>query len=935
MARSSQAIPLGRHFASVLILAGLAHGCGGGGDGDGASPAPPDTTAPAVSVIAPAAAVNRTVTLRAQASDNVAVTEVRFLADGALIGTATSTPFEVQWNTSALADGNHTVTAEARDAAGNSTTSAALTVEVRNLVTLDLSLSPEQEFPVPRSSATGSGTLTVNLLTGAISGEITSANMVATAAHIHDGYAGQNGPIIIGFEQDAADPNHWSLPANATLTSAQADRLVLAALYVNVHSAAYPGGEIRSQILLPGIRLFYTDLESRQQTDLITSAGSGRAAITLFGTTAPSVVIHANTVGLSTITAAHLHQAFAGADGAVIVSLSADPQNAAHWFTESGVLSQASGDALLAGGTYVNVHTPLHPDGEIRGQVLPAGIDAFIADLTGEEEVPAVSTGAFGRGAVTLDRTTLRAQIHVNTRAFSDANAAHLHGAFGGVSGPILVGLTQDGSNPAHWFAENQTLAQADADQLLAGGTYLNVHSPAHAAGEIRGQVVPAEVLFLFARLSGDQEVPAVAGTASGTSAITVDRASRALVGHINTSDLGDAVAAHIHQAFAGANGPIIVNFTQDTANASHWSATGVTLSQAQFDAMLAAGTYVNAHTPAHQGGAVRGQLVPDGIEVLFNDLAGTDVVPPTASAATGAITTTVNLDSGRIVANLSSSVASPTAATINRGAVGTNGPVIVALEQNAANPAAWAVDTTLATADLEAYRSDELYALVSNATLPDGAIRGQIAHPAPPGDTTSPTVTLTALPATVSGTIAVEATATDDVGVTEVVFLVNGAPIGSDTTAPYSVQWNTTTVANGQATVTAEAHDTAGNVGQAAPITVTVSNTAPVTLTQIQSSVFTPICSACHTGGGAALPAAMNLTTAAASFSALVNVSSLEIPSRMRVAPGNPDASYLIQKLEGTPGIVGDRMPQFGAPLPPATIAQIREWIANGAPNN
>jgi hypothetical protein len=51
---------------------------------------------------------------------------------------------------------------------------------------------------------------------------------------------------------------------------------------------------------------------------------------------------------------------------------------------------------------------------------------------------------------------------------------------------------------------------------------------------------------------------------------------------------------------------------------------------------------------------------------------------------------------------------------------------------------------------------------------------------------------------------------------------------------------------------------------------------------------------------------------------------------------PGNPDASYLIQKLEGAPGIVGQRMPRTNGPfLTPGQISIIRRWIELGAQNN
>jgi hypothetical protein len=103
-------------------------------------------------------------------------------------------------------------------------------------------------------------------------------------------------------------------------------------------------------------------------------------------------------------------------------------------------------------------------------------------------------------------------------------------------------------------------------------------------------------------------------------------------------------------------------------------------------------------------------------------------------------------------------------------------------------------------------------------------------------------------------------------------------------------------------------------------------------TLTSIQTNVFGPRCSGCHTGVGAALPGAMNLSNEAASRAALVGIASLEVPALQRVTAGNPNNSYLIRKLEGGPNIVGSRMPLLGPPLPQTTIDAIRLWITNGA---
>jgi hypothetical protein len=94
-----------------------------------------DTTAPTVSLTAPAggATVSGTVTVSATAGDNVGVAGVQFKLDGVNLGTEdTTSPYSVSWDTTAATNGSHTLTAEARDAAGNSAPSSSVTVTVSN-----------------------------------------------------------------------------------------------------------------------------------------------------------------------------------------------------------------------------------------------------------------------------------------------------------------------------------------------------------------------------------------------------------------------------------------------------------------------------------------------------------------------------------------------------------------------------------------------------------------------------------------------------------------------------------------------------------------------------------------------------------------------------------------------------------------------------------
>jgi len=105
-------------------------------------------------------------------------------------------------------------------------------------------------------------------------------------------------------------------------------------------------------------------------------------------------------------------------------------------------------------------------------------------------------------------------------------------------------------------------------------------------------------------------------------------------------------------------------------------------------------------------------------------------------------------------------------------------------------------------------------------------------------------------------------------------------------------------------------------------------------TLDQIQAVVFTPTCATagCHTGpSGAILPSGLDLSDADASFAALVGVPSLQQAGILRVAATDPNNSYLIQKLEGN-AATGLQMPFGLSPLDPAVIAEVRQWITDGA---
>lgn len=105
-------------------------------------------------------------------------------------------------------------------------------------------------------------------------------------------------------------------------------------------------------------------------------------------------------------------------------------------------------------------------------------------------------------------------------------------------------------------------------------------------------------------------------------------------------------------------------------------------------------------------------------------------------------------------------------------------------------------------------------------------------------------------------------------------------------------------------------------------------------TLDSIQRNIFSIHCavSGCHLGSTA--PLGLDLSEGLA-WGNTVNVASGERPGLLRINPGNPDNSYLVNKIEGASDIVGERMPRGRDPLSAEQINTIREWITEGAQDN
>ena len=108
-----------------------------------------------------------------------------------------------------------------------------------------VTLTGANEVPPVQTGASGSGTVTVNS-DKTVKVDIKVSGMQPTAAHIHEAAAGSNGPVIVPFVKQGDDT--FVAPPGAKMTAAQLEAFKAGRTYVNVHSAAHAGGEIRAQL---------------------------------------------------------------------------------------------------------------------------------------------------------------------------------------------------------------------------------------------------------------------------------------------------------------------------------------------------------------------------------------------------------------------------------------------------------------------------------------------------------------------------------------------------------------------------------------------------------------------------------------------------------------------------------------------------------------
>lgn len=308
-----------------------------------------------------------------------------------------------------------------------------------------------------------------------------------------------------------------------------------------------------------------------------------------------------------------IRQGFAGESGPIVASFVQDSPT--RWsLPDSARFTHADMDGLVTGGLYVEAVSRLDADIVVRGQIVIDDIEVYAVDLSGPQEVPPRTSGGTARAAVTLNRVSGALVAHLTTVGVAETMGAHIHAGPAGMNGPIVIGLTQDPDDAAHWFVEDGVLSATEIDLLDRAGLYLNVHTADSLDGEVRGQITTEEGASVgFALLTGNEVAPAVVTNRLGVAATTVD--GTRLTSHVNLIGSDDVTAVVIAQALATHNGPEVFTLVQDSNEPFRWSIEDQPLTGLQYGALAREEYYVVVRTRTFAHGEIRGQIIVGGME--------------------------------------------------------------------------------------------------------------------------------------------------------------------------------------------------------------------------------------------------------------------------------------------------------------------------------
>lgn len=358
-------------------------------------------------------------------------------------------------------------------------------------------------------------------------------------------------------------------------------------LYLNVHTSAFAGGEIRGN-MEPRQSAFPLLLNGTQAGTSSTGHGSGYIVLDRHEES-PGVIknylsYRFTYAGLSAVrSGVHFHSL---ADGGVVHSITMNDSTAEEsWEAPDNIYT-----LLLHKKLYLNIHTSVNPGGEIRANTgILVGEIPLVGTINGSQASTASSAQGTVWAVLRPDLTVKYSATFANLQG--NFSAAHFHTANGGA---VVNAVTFTGN---HTSGDWTGLTDANLVDLIKGKIYLNIHSSTSPGGEIRGNLYLHDGA-LVGILDGTQ-----AGTASsGKGTIWITFYDDSVEYHVTIAGLqGTFSAAHFHVSPSG-NVAFPLTFTNGSAG-GFWSP------QEKMLDLINGNIYINVHSSSFPGGEIRSNL--------------------------------------------------------------------------------------------------------------------------------------------------------------------------------------------------------------------------------------------------------------------------------------------------------------------------------------
>ncbi|AKJ03805.1 subtilisin family serine protease [Archangium gephyra] len=802
-----------------------------------------DNAAPAVTLTSPAsgATLNGVISLQAEASDDVGVTRVEFLWDGGLVGSDTTAPFGVDWDSTTQADGSHVLTARAYDATNKVTTSAAVTVTTSQIpsAVYDATLRvPKCATPVDVCDTTNlvrsqytSEPNRPNTLNGACSDGISTAYSIRRIKLS----SVEGGPFTAGQRvRIEVHTSTWSSPAAFLDLFSTSDATRPAWTHLTTLPIT-PGSQVLSaEYVLPAGLLQAVRAQLRIEGEALsecTGTGYGEHDDVAFAVLSDPVVAltaparDARLKGLVPVSAT-----VASATTVTRVEFFA---NGTPLGTDTTAPYELSWDSTTAAdGAWSLTARAYDADGRMgTSPAVPVSLDNTLPDVVLTSPAPGTLLGSSAvlEATASDNQAVSRVEFYVDgARIGTDTTVPYTMSWTTGYHAEGAHTLTVKAVDPTgNERTSAPVTVRTDLNwpsvALSAPAQNARLRATVQVRANASDSVGVARVEFYAdgALLGTDTSAPYEVSWDTSTLADGNHSLTARAYDQVNRTTLSPAIAVILDNTppeSAQLTSPTAGTYLQGTALLEATASDSVGVARVEFyrgTVLLGTDTTAPYQVSWNTSGVADGAqtLTAKAFDSIGNERTSTGVQ--------------VTVDNTAPV----TAVSAPAQGALVRGTVPVSATASDAV--GVAQVEFYAGTTLLGTATTAPYAvswdtatgangsitlTTKAYDAVGHVTV-SAARTVTVDNGAPTVAITSPANGTSFSFLTFSTTI--QASASDNVGVTQVVFYDGATIIGTDTTAPYSMSWSLGGVPKGTHTLTAKAHDAAGNVTTSAPISV------------------------------------------------------------------------------------------------------------------